>query len=356
MTNLIKGTYSKEDCTFLLQNMAGKISPVTQEEKKGLMLSGKKSYEMIPFEYKIDPLAEGIFLRLTTETKGKIARCVGVLAEGIYSDKGKNVVLVSLARGGIPVGVLCKRYLKKFHQIDVPHYVISLIRNEGIDVAALNYIIDTHPNGVIQFIDGWTGMGYISSQLEKYVSLYNADFNQKVDCSLGVLVDSSKICRLFGTRDDVIFPGCCMNATVCGMISSIYYDRNIIAHDDFHGAMQWEDTIGTDYSCYLVDVISECFTKEKSCTMPVQENYASKCLNLVSKEFGIKNSKNIKFGIGESTRAIIRYNLKCLLIKDLQNPDLQFLIELAHSKKIKIIRYDKTDYECIALISEKEVF
>ena len=356
MAELIKGTYPDDDCVFLLQNVEHIVNPVTHKEKKVLMSAGTKSYEMIPFEYKMDTLSESLFLRITFETKERIAAYVGVLAESVYFAKGERLVLVSLARGGVPVGVLCKRYLKEYYHIDVPHYVISLIRNEGIDIAALNYILDRHPNCQLQFIDGWTGSGYISSQLKKYVTRYNEQYKQNIDCSLGVLIDSSKICPYFGTREDAIFSGCCLNATVCGMISSIYYNKAFMTENEFHGAIQWDESIGVDYSAYLADAISSSFSKQEGCIMPIQENYALQCIDLVAMKFNVKNCKNIKFGIGESTRAIIRYNLRCLLIKNIHNPDLQFLIELANTKNIEIIHYDKTDYECIALINEKEVF
>ncbi len=356
MYNRIKGTYKDDDCIYLLQDMEQIILPVTQTQKKKLMCSGKKSYEMIPFEYKVDPISERTFLRIVEENCDNTAKYTGVLAESIYSVKGADAVLVSLARGGIPVGVLCRRYLKKMYNIDVPHYVISLIRNEGIDTAALRYIEEHHPNGNIQFIDGWTGMGFISSQLDKYVAEYNSVYGRSIDPSLGVLVDSSKICRFCGTREDVVFPCCCLNATVCGMISSIYFDRTVIEQDSFHGAIQWKNEIGIDYSTFFVDKIATRFVKQMPCFVPVEENYASRCLSLLKSDFNMTNSKNIKFGIGESTRAIIRYDLKALLVKNVSNPNLQFILELANKRNIEVIQYEKTDYECIALISEEEVF
>lgn len=356
MKNLIKGTYASEDCVYLLQDMQDLVTPVTQSEKKQQMLSGKKSYEMIPYEYKVDEVSERTFLRMVEENCESVARYTGILSESIYKVKGRQVVLVSLARGGVPVGVLCKRYFKKIYGINVPHYVISLIRNEGIDIAALRYIEQHHPDSYIQFIDGWTGMGFISSQLEKYVAEYNELYKRNVDPSLGVLVDSSKICQYYGTRDDVVFPCCCLNATVCGMISSIFYDRSVIDHNSFHGALQWNEEIGIDYSNFFVNKVSSYLKKQSSVMAPIEENYAARCLSVVQTDFNVNEKKNIKFGIGESTRAIIRYDLRCLLIKDESNPNLQFILELAKKRNIKVMKYTKTDYECIALISDKEVF
>ena len=40
------------------------------------------------------------------------AKAVSVLAEKIYAKKNGNPIIVSLARAGIPIGILIKRYLK----------------------------------------------------------------------------------------------------------------------------------------------------------------------------------------------------------------------------------------------------
>ena len=70
----------------------------------------------------------------------------------------KNVVLVSLARAGTPIGILAKRYIKQRYNLDLPHYTISIIRDRGIDINAIKYIINKHKDSSkIQFIDGWTG-------------------------------------------------------------------------------------------------------------------------------------------------------------------------------------------------------
>ena len=49
----------------------------------------------------------------------------------------------------------------------LPHYSVSIIRDRGIDENALHYIYRTHPEGKIQFVDGWTGKGAISIELTK---------------------------------------------------------------------------------------------------------------------------------------------------------------------------------------------
>ena len=62
-------------------------------------------------------------------------------SEKILKQKGADVVLVSLARAGTPIGILAKRYIKYKYNLNLPHYTISIIRDKGIDENALKYIL-----------------------------------------------------------------------------------------------------------------------------------------------------------------------------------------------------------------------
>lgn len=64
----------------------------------------------------------------------------------------QEIVLVSLVRAGVPLGVLLKHYLEK-HQ-SCYHYGISIIRDRGVDFAALQAIIEQHGAENIVFVDG----------------------------------------------------------------------------------------------------------------------------------------------------------------------------------------------------------
>lgn len=60
-------------------------------------------------------------------------------------------MLVSLIRGGIPAGILIKRYLERKYKIKISHYAITLIGTKGIDNKALEYILERHDGNNIQF-------------------------------------------------------------------------------------------------------------------------------------------------------------------------------------------------------------
>jgi hypothetical protein len=80
------------------------------------------------------------------------------------------VILVSLVRAGVPLGVLLKHQLEKTQPCF--HYGISIIRDRGLDLAALNAIIRQHGADNIVFVDGWTGKGAICRQLTQSLSSY----------------------------------------------------------------------------------------------------------------------------------------------------------------------------------------
>ena len=133
------------------------------ETREQAIQAGIHYSEMLPTEYKPSKAYMDLFFSSLQHYKHKLAIAVGVVAEQIIQTKGTNLVLVSLARAGTPIGILIKRYIRYQYNLDVPHYCISIIRGRGIDENALHYILEHHPTETIQFIDGWTGKGAIKS-------------------------------------------------------------------------------------------------------------------------------------------------------------------------------------------------
>ena len=170
MFELVKTSYTGTDVLALLQDVRGKVPVLDTEEREKLNQSGVHYSEMLPVEYA--PSEE--YLKLYWETlisQGmETAQSVVNLAEKIVLKQGlNNIVLVSLARAGTPVGVLLKRYLKYAHNVSVPHYTISIIRGKGIDQAALRTILRFHDASSIVFVDGWVGKGAINRVLKEAI-------------------------------------------------------------------------------------------------------------------------------------------------------------------------------------------
>ena len=163
----MKSSYHKEDVILLLKDITGLVKPQSTEERERLIQSGRHYCEMLPIEYVPTEKYMETYQEALKNYAEPVARAVGILADKIIQRKGKKVVLVSLARAGIPVGILLKRYIKWKYQIEVLHYSLSIIRRKGIDENAVNYILKHHRGKDIQFVDGWVGKGAILKELER---------------------------------------------------------------------------------------------------------------------------------------------------------------------------------------------
>ena len=327
------------------------LTPVPASEKKEILKKGLPASSILAEDPSVTREENDLFLDLLDQNAPAIATKVGILAESILSYKKSFPVLVSLVRGGVVYGSLCRRYYRKIYHVDVPHYAVSLIRGYGIDQNALKYIVQCHGDRPIQFIDGWTGSGFLCSELRKYVDLFNQEHGTRIDPELSVLADTSGVCLLSGTREDIMLPDCCLNATVCGLVSSVCVAEDVVEPDDYHGATVWKTLSTSDFSNYYIDAISSFFSKQQ----PKQETERcsladSLCSQLVE-AFCLSSRKKARLGIGESTRAFFRSEIQCLLVENKTDPKLQFLCKMAEEKSIPIREYPLEKYSCAAILA-----
>ena len=117
----MRSSYRKEDVILLLKDITGMVEPQSTEERERLIQSGKHYCEMLPLEYVPTEKYMETYRDALKNYAEPTAQAVGKLADKIIERRGRNVVLVSLARAGIPVGILIKRYIKWKYQLDVMH-------------------------------------------------------------------------------------------------------------------------------------------------------------------------------------------------------------------------------------------
>ena len=115
----MKSSYSENDVILLLKDITGMVKPLPTEERERLIQSGRHYCEMLPIEYVPTQRYMDIYMGALKSFAKPTADAVGKLAEKIIESKGKNTVLVSLARAGIPIGILLKRYIKFRYDIDI---------------------------------------------------------------------------------------------------------------------------------------------------------------------------------------------------------------------------------------------
>ena len=242
--------------------------------------------------------------------------------------------------------------------MEIPHYSISIIRDKGIDSNALKYILSEHREANIQFVDGWTGKGSITKELNKSIDDFNNKNKTNIDSSLAVISDPAKLCKVCGTREDFGIATCCLNSTVSGLISRTIHNEKYIGKNDFHGAKTLYYLKDQDYSQYFIDEINNEFNKinidYKNLVLEIEDKeYSMKIVNKIRELYDVNNINNIKLSVGESARVLLRRDPRVVLVKNKSDKNVEHIIKLAEEKGVKIIEYKDSDYNCISIINEK---
>jgi hypothetical protein len=347
---MIESTFSPEDCIYLLEDFSNEITIVSQEEKEARIHAGYSYGEVLGQEAIPSPKQLDLFHTLTSRYGQDLANYIATLSMAIH-DTYENPIIVSLARAGTPIGALIKRYLKFKFQIDCPHYSVSIIRNEGIDFEALDYICAHHKNADqrIVFIDAWTGKGGIGHTLMSSVTVYNASRNTHITTHLAVISDPAHTADMAATKRDICIPSACLNATVSGLVSRTV---TLETHRQ-HGAVIWEELAFQDQTNFFLDEITQHFPLALPVKTKEEQNFTAvpHALNLLYQYIPVRDIERIKLGIGESFRAILRRLPTLVIVNPNYKEQAAPIIELAEAKGIYIGYYDLGAYACAVLIS-----
>ena len=345
---MMRSSYKQEDVTILLKDISGLVEPQSTEEREKKIQAGAHYSEMLPLEYAPSSAYMGAYQAALSAFGRETAEAVAVVAEKIVAEKGDGVVLVSLARAGIPIGILIKHYIMRRFQIDVPHYAISIIRGRGIDRNAINYILQRHSPRSIQFVDGWIGKGAILGELEKDTAEFEG-----VSAKLAVAADPANVTDLCGTHEDILIPSSCLNATVSGLVSRTFLRTDLIGPQDFHGAAYYQSMEGQDLSQHFLDAIEARFPQaappEEPCRL---EGRGITEVESIAHRLSISDINLIKPGIGEATRVLLRRVPWKILVRegDLDNPRLVHLLRLAEEKDVPVESWPLHNYIACGVI------
>jgi Phosphoribosyl transferase (PRTase)/PELOTA RNA binding domain len=287
------------------------------------------------------------FETLLEQYAPRIAAQVINLGIQIRAAHGSHLTLVSLARAGLPVGVLLTRFLRSL-DCDVSHHGISIIRGHGLDMVALKEIVRERGSNGIVFVDGWTGKGSIRNELNQSL-IGQKSAGQTVAPTLAVLCDPAGIADFQATFEDQILPHACLNATVSGLISRTFL------HDGSRHAARFEtDLVSADSSLDYVDRIERLMLLEhqSSSSLGVRPiNAAAQALEL-GLLYGTKNPHHVKPSLGEAWRTLLRRKPRALLLGP-DHAEQTAIVAYAQHKNVPLIRLDQTmPYQVIALLGE----
>ena len=345
----MRTTYKKEDVELLLKDITGLVKPPSTQEREQLIQQGRHYCEMLPIEYSPSEAYMEAYETALKVFADSTSEAVGVLADKIMEEKGRSVVLVSLARAGTPVGILLKRYLRWKYGITVPHYSISIIRGRGIDQNAMRYLLCRYRPEDMLFVDGWIGKGAILSELRKAV----ADF-PGVSPELAVLADPANVTKLCGTHEDILIPSSCLNCTVSGLVSRTFLRDDIIGETDFHGAVYYGELEAQDLSYAFISEIQSRFQKEYSQKDTGDSGQGLDEVLRIGREFKIEDVNLIKPGIGETTRVLLRRVPWKVLVHEKYMGDkaLEHILRLAKEKNVPVQTYPLKNYKACGIIKK----
>lgn len=345
----MRTSYKENDVELLLKDITGLVMPQPTEEREKLIQAGKHYCEMLPVEYVPTEQYMKVYEEALENYAEPVAMAVGKLADKVIRAKGKTVVLISLARAGIPIGILLKRYIKFKYDIDVKHYSISIIRGRGIDKNAMNYLLERHDAGELLFVDGWIGKGAILNELKKDLQEFAG-----VSSDIAVIADPANVTELCGTHEDILIPSSCLNCTVSGLISRTFLRSDIIGEKDFHGAVYYGELADSDLSYAFIEAIEKKFVKEALVEDNVVEGQGVEEVKAIAREYGIEDMNLVKPGIGETTRVLLRRVPWKVLIdsSERDHPELAHIVRLAEEKNVPIEYHPLKHYRTCGIIKK----
>jgi hypothetical protein len=355
--NIGSGSYLASDVTFVLQAVNVPLLSIAEKERQ--IQSGTHYGQLLSAE----AAPNAAYLKLfhqTLHTNGpRMAADVWHLAAHLneQAQQGQALLLVSLARGGTPVGVLLKRLLTRWGRT-VDHYSLSIIRDHGLDLLALRQVVEAHPGARLFFIDGWTGKGVIGRELARSVALLNRQLAPALalDPALYTLSDPGGFAT-FGNEHDYLLPHAMLNATVSGLIS-----RSVLTEQGFHGTMLLENLAAHDHSRFFVDAMTALLpTKTPTATLPAaqqpkasRQHQVEQLLGELQQRFGARPLNHIKPGIGEASRVLLRRNPHLLLLRDPASADVAHLLQIASERAVRIETHSAMPFQAVALIESHE--
>ncbi|MBX9952515.1 MAG: cysteine protease StiP family protein [Candidatus Obscuribacterales bacterium] len=351
----LSGSYRASDVTFLLKVVDIATTDISAKER--LIQEGTHYSEMLSFEKSPSAAYLRLFFDAVTMNAGKLGAYVASLAATIAHHNDGEVVIVSLARAGTPIGVLLHRALRSLGRAS-KHYSVSIIRDRGIDWVALDYITSRHKDKSIVFVDGWTGKGVVTGELFSSVTAYNSSRGTKIDPSLCVVADLAGTATFAATSEDFLIPNAVLNSTVSGLISRSVLSSKYVSDGDFHACAYYEEKSGEDLSQYYVDALTPhvltALVRAKPGIWPLETRAE---LNRISNDFVAEmtaqfsvHRNQVKPGIGESTRAMLRRVPEMLLVQDDKSPAVKHLMQLAQEGQVPVQERPAMPYRAAAII------
>ncbi|MGP4864339.1 cysteine protease StiP domain-containing protein [Psychrobacter sp. T6-5] len=377
LINYGSGSYLASDVTVLL-NIVDKdaVADVPVSQKEALIQSGQRHYsDMLTLEQAPTAMHEQLYRQALAQGGERAATDIARLAHTLHDVFQHDVsdehplVLVSLVRAGLPIGVLLQRALSdtdSSYHLPSKHYGISIIRDRGLDPVALQMLLEAYPNSPIVFVDGWTGKGAIYEELARSLETFSDPthanfaniFHQGANViPLLTLADPAGVAWLAASEEDWLIPSGLLNSTVSGLISRSLYTE---PQSGLHRSVFYENLIEVDHSVAFIDHVdaarrSLTILPERLPTYQQPRYQTAALIDTLAVDYDITNRNRIKPTIAEATRAILRRDPERILLATAAHPDTVLLRHLCEQRGITIdVLGDKIlPYQAITLIKQR---
>ena len=368
------GSYLPSEVTLLLDIVsADSVNDISPTQKEALIQSGQRHYsDMLTLEKPPSATHEALYNQALMAGKQRMANDVTNLAFSLHQlfhacvSASQPLILVSLVRAGLPIGVLLQKALSDAsasYALASQHYGVSIIRDRGLDPVALQYILQQHPHSPIVFVDGWTGKGAIYGELQRSLAKIT-DKRQQAQLfhqgdgviPLVTLADPAGVAWLSASNDDWLMPASLLNSTVSGLISRTLYRE---PSDGLHQAVYYDKLQPWDRSgefIQTIDALRQQTPLPTPLTGKLLPTFATQSvIDDLAARFAISNRNRIKPTIAEATRAILRRDPECVLVNEMADgQDTALLRHLCEEKNIQLIEDASiAPYQAVTIIKNR---
>ena len=368
------GSYLPAEVTLLLDIVsADSVNDISPTQKEALIQSGQRHYsDMLTLEKPPSATHEALYNQALAAGKQRMANDVTSLAFSLHQlfhacvSASQPLILVSLVRAGLPIGVLLQKALSDAsasYALASQHYGVSIIRDRGLDPVALQYILQQHPHSPIVFVDGWTGKGAIYGELQRSLAQIT-DKRQQAQLfhqgegviPLVTLADPAGVAWLSASEDDWLMPASLLNSTVSGLISRTLYRE---PSDGLHQAVYYDKLQPWDRSGEFIQTI-DALRQQTPLPTPLTGKLlptftTQSVIEDLAARFAISNRNRIKPTIAEATRAILRRDPECVLVNEMADgQDTALLRHLCEEKNIQLIEDASiAPYQAVTIIKNR---
>lgn len=351
------GSYRADDVQLLLTPIALEhTDPATKEH---LIQSGQRHYsEMISVEQAPSPLQQQVYAQALQQGLPRLAREVQALALSLadYQQQLQQpIMLVSLVRAGLPIGVMLKHAL---HDLGCPvaHVGVSIIRDRGLDPLAYAWLRQRYAYAQLIFVDGWTGKGAIAQELQRSLA---CDEQYDGVVRLVTLADVAGYAWLTASAEDWLIPSGVLGSTVSGLISRTLYQA-----EQWHGCGIYTHLQAVDVSVSLIDqvntvrraiVASVSAASWSADARLAQHQHAAAAIAWVAAHYQIAQPNRIKPSLAEATRAVMRRLPERILLQQPDDPRTALLRHVAAQQGavIEVVGQHIAPYHAITLIQQR---